>query len=334
MKPSTTAGVQSIDLLQQAYGFDTNVDPWEPKPLFDAFAQAYPGVDEVGALLPGKVHYACNTWKIGDLHVTAGSHSPIFARAEESGVTALVIHYAGSCEVTQEGTRMVLTPYECGMLLVNAKASARTGFKSSISIEVQVDRVEDTARTMFGMDAPVLRLYPNLESFDAPEMRRYIAQLPLLLASMRDAPRQSQDTLERLLARLLTVEPAGGKRSRRQLAKHVRIDQACAYMMERIHEEITLSDLERVSLMSARMLQASFRARFGISPMHWLLQRRLERAFRLIRGSGLQMTVSAAARESGFRHMGRFAAAFRQRFGVLPSELAIGSGTDGTTPGN
>ena len=91
-------------------------------------------------------------------------------------------------------------------------------------------------------------------------------------------------------------------------------------MVEKIEREadrgFSLSDLARSAGVSARTLQYAFQERFEISPMQFLRQVRLDRAHDdLVEGTG---TVAEVAAYWGFTNLGRFARAYRQRFGESP----------------
>ncbi len=84
-------------------------------------------------------------------------------------------------------------------------------------------------------------------------------------------------------------------------------------------EPVSVADVAAGVGLSVRQLQEVVRVRFGLTPMQLLREIRLERARELL-SSGVAPTVAAAAMDVGCAHLGRFAAAYRQRFGELPSE--------------
>lgn len=99
----------------------------------------------------------------------------------------------------------------------------------------------------------------------------------------------------------------------RQLLERVR---------ERLHdapgEDHTLEALARLACMSPSTLRAKFQAAYQQSVFGWLRERRLEVARqRLAQG----WSVQQAAHFVGYRHATNFATAFRERYGVAPSEL-------------
>jgi AraC-like DNA-binding protein len=93
----------------------------------------------------------------------------------------------------------------------------------------------------------------------------------------------------------------------------------------------TVTDLARRVGLSTRALQYGFAARTGQSPMAYLRQVRLQRADADLRteaaaGTGAGQGVAHIASRWGFTNFGRFAAAYRARYGHPPSETLRGSG--------
>jgi transcriptional regulator GlxA family with amidase domain len=80
-------------------------------------------------------------------------------------------------------------------------------------------------------------------------------------------------------------------------------------------------DLAAIAGMSVRSLQEGFRRHVGCAPMTYLQQVRLGRAHDTLRSSDpAHVTVASVAHRWGFAHLGRFASAYRTRFGHSPSE--------------
>ncbi|HEY7488355.1 MAG TPA: AraC family transcriptional regulator [Streptosporangiaceae bacterium] len=83
----------------------------------------------------------------------------------------------------------------------------------------------------------------------------------------------------------------------------------------------TVADLAECAGVSERSLHAAFRRQLGTSPMAYVRRRRLEQAHdELLRlDPALGVKVTDVALRYGFAHTGRFAAAYRARFGEPPS---------------
>ena len=82
----------------------------------------------------------------------------------------------------------------------------------------------------------------------------------------------------------------------------------------------TLADLADVAGASARTLQRQFLACFGKSPQAVLRDIGFARARRELLQGGPDGTVMDIAARCGFAHHGRFAVAYRARFGETPSQ--------------
>lgn len=98
-----------------------------------------------------------------------------------------------------------------------------------------------------------------------------------------------------------------------------KLDRLCEYMRANLTKPLTLTDLEALSELSGRALQLQFLKRFGCSPMAWLRNQRLYAAQdRLLQNQ--DVSVTQVAMEFCFASPSRFAAAYKAKFGLSPSE--------------
>lgn len=81
----------------------------------------------------------------------------------------------------------------------------------------------------------------------------------------------------------------------------------------------SMTGLAAIAGLSVRTLQRQFRDFVGKTPRAVLAELRLELARRSLLGAPGDATVSAIAAHCGFRHLGRFASAYRRRYGESPS---------------
>ena len=89
----------------------------------------------------------------------------------------------------------------------------------------------------------------------------------------------------------------------------------------------TVGDLASRVGLSTRALQYGFAAQTGVSPMAYLRQVRLQRADADLRAAdGTERGVASIASRWGFTNFGRFAAAYRARYGHPPSQTLRRSG--------
>jgi transcriptional regulator GlxA family with amidase domain len=74
-----------------------------------------------------------------------------------------------------------------------------------------------------------------------------------------------------------------------------------------------------------RALQEGFARELGMPPLAYLRQVRLDRAWAdLVQAEPTATTVAEVALRWGFAHLGRFSAAYSQRFGEYPKDTLRG----------
>jgi AraC-like DNA-binding protein len=83
----------------------------------------------------------------------------------------------------------------------------------------------------------------------------------------------------------------------------------------------TSRDLAVIAGVGVRVLQESFKQHLGMSPLTYLRRMRLDGVHAELRTADpWQVSVSEVAVRWGFTHLGRFAGAYRERFGESPSQ--------------
>jgi len=98
-----------------------------------------------------------------------------------------------------------------------------------------------------------------------------------------------------------------------------RIDEIRQYIEAHLTDDVTVEQLMAVGRVSERSLYALFERHLGIGPRDYIRRRKLESVQRQLTGPGAR-SVTEVALDHGFSHLGRFAQAYRQRFGELPSQ--------------
>jgi len=119
---------------------------------------------------------------------------------------------------------------------------------------------------------------------------------------------------EALVVALLRRSPARPER-----ATDPRIAAALDRIFADYAEALTVEDLARTASMSRYHFSRVFREQVGEAPYRFLVRVRLERAAEHLRAG---RSVTEAAFEVGYSGLGRFAKAFHDRFGVLPSQYS------------
>ncbi len=96
------------------------------------------------------------------------------------------------------------------------------------------------------------------------------------------------------------------------------VERVARYLLENLRESPTLDQLARLACSNRRTLNEEFRAVFQLSVFRWLREQRLREAARLLRSTELRIQQVADA--VGFTSHAGLIKAFRERFGVSPSE--------------
>jgi len=93
-----------------------------------------------------------------------------------------------------------------------------------------------------------------------------------------------------------------------------RIHHARELLTQQLEHPPLLSDLARQVGISDRTLRRGFQELFGITPLGYLKQQRMQQARHLLQQG--KLTVAEVARTVGYGHLGHFAVAFKREFGA------------------
>jgi AraC-like DNA-binding protein len=127
---------------------------------------------------------------------------------------------------------------------------------------------------------------------------------------------------EMLISLLLTVLP----HSYSQLYLHNsllhipgKISHVQEYINSNFQQPIGLRELAVISQSSVRSLQMAFKKELDLTPTTFIRNKRLEHAYALLSSQSSAVTVTEAALESGFTHLGKFSHYYKLRYNELPS---------------
>lgn len=98
------------------------------------------------------------------------------------------------------------------------------------------------------------------------------------------------------------------------------VSQVRNYLEAHADEAIEMEDLVAVSGVPVRTLYHLFKQALGITPMQLLRDIRLDKVNHALAEGRPGVSVTTAALDWGFHHLGRFAQQYRARFGETPSE--------------
>jgi AraC-like DNA-binding protein len=96
------------------------------------------------------------------------------------------------------------------------------------------------------------------------------------------------------------------------------------YVCANLDTAITRDDLADKACVSIRSLSRAFEKKYGLGPMAFVRQRRLDACYRYLRSSERdETTVTQVAVSFGFEHLGKFAIAYKNTFGESPSATLL-----------
>jgi AraC family transcriptional regulator len=93
--------------------------------------------------------------------------------------------------------------------------------------------------------------------------------------------------------------------------------RACEYMVSRLVDDISLSEIANAADLSSGHFAFAFKQSMGISPHAWLRRQRVDTAKALLRNRDL--SVAAIAASVGFANQSAFGVAFRKETGLTPT---------------
>ncbi len=194
---------------------------------------------------------------------------------------------------------------------------------------VQIDRavLQALAEDVVGYRLPGPVVFRSEIALTEPAMKAWLSKLMTCIQSAEygwmfcGAANLSQCAVEQeLILDFLQHQPSNIDHfltaDRRGHSKQLR--QALDFIHDNLGAPIKVTDLSRAAGVNVRTLQLAFSRQFGLTPMQYVRQVRLNLAhFRLLSG-GANAAVTDIALELGFMHLGRFAVEYRRRFGQSP----------------
>tara|TARA_R110002020_G_scaffold275057_1_gene490306 strand:- start:18 stop:941 length:924 start_codon:yes stop_codon:yes gene_type:complete len=136
---------------------------------------------------------------------------------------------------------------------------------------------------------------------DGSKEKDLIASLALKELLIRLSQTQARDMMEKTY---------------KELASGNRMAHVIEYIKKNIREIISLDDLASQACMSKAHFIRTFKQDLGLTPMEFVLHKRLELAKQYLKSGGFQ--VQEVCYMSGFRNITYFIRAFKQEFGLTP----------------
>ncbi|WP_016853805.1 helix-turn-helix domain-containing protein [Halomonas smyrnensis] len=132
-------------------------------------------------------------------------------------------------------------------------------------------------------------------------------------------PRVHQDILGLALQDILREETPNTERPPSYRHRRRVVDRVRDHLESGATPPVSLEELCEIAHVSQRTLRYSFTSILGVSPIQFLRLTRLNRVRRRLCEPEAETTVSQAAADWGFYHLGQFARDYRRLFGESPS---------------
>jgi len=98
------------------------------------------------------------------------------------------------------------------------------------------------------------------------------------------------------------------------------VQRAETFIRENMQQVITLEDVVDSAQVSQKALYSNFKRYYGISPMAFLRNLRMDSVHQDLLTAGANENITGIALKWGFNHLGRFSLEYKKRFGESPSQ--------------
>lgn len=160
------------------------------------------------------------------------------------------------------------------------------------------------------------------QTVDFPEMSRLLKQVEAYKGSGISAGLFYEGKVAEAIS--LIVEWSRLQQQRKEVRKKLsvqdvqQLENLTLYLNDHCIQDIPLEQIVRISCMSARKLQTSFKEYHGCTITEYIQQRRMSQAETLLAKTDL--SIGQVAQSVGYTSASRFAELFRKSTGLLPLE--------------
>lgn len=273
--------------------------------------------------------YQADSVRLGSLQLFTVSSTPTTMKVD-APTASVVIPFSGQFRTRVGGASFDYAATETALLMPQGLRDTEAGVKSSLIIIFDEARLRKTIAAITGKDKDASkRSVLNLDNPQLFKLRTGNLEFDRVFLNWcqlvdkfhgQDAALEAlgvSDSFYRGLAVLMNqqyfLQPEAD-----QTVDCVK--RVCDYIEDHLHENITLTQLELVSTLSARALQYAFTKRLGCTPLSYLRSRKVHYARELLMHPTETTTVAAVALCCGYHHLGRFSAHYAAIFNEYPSE--------------
>ncbi|MCQ4079134.1 AraC family transcriptional regulator [Streptomyces sp. RB6PN25] len=196
-------------------------------------------------------------------------------------------------------------------------------------LRIERPALERQLEGLLGRDVVAPLRFEFAMDLSQPPLRRWVNSVGLLRSELELGPEVDQAPLlrnrieELVIMGLLLGQPhnyAELLHNSHHPARPRTVKRAIDVIEQQPERPWSLADLARVTGVSGRTLQEGFQRYVDMTPTAYLRDVRLQRVHADLTQAASHTCVSETAYRWGFSHLGRFASAYRRKFGESPSE--------------
>ena len=271
----------------------------------------------------------CSFITINELSIVSGSANGVICEVEGIAAFDLLIPLSGYNRTTIDGVEYSFNAHKTALLGIYEKH--RTFSVGCVAaLHLRPFKITETYSAILGSHGPpVLPTNSQVVSMEYAGIS-FLELFKCLFAKI-DVTASDQNVLSKLALddsfyRLcvgliypdifLATDTRNGKRP------YVRpeLTRLCEYIAAHLTESISLTVMEQMSGLSARILQRSFQRTYGLTPNHWLRKQRLHAARAALQRCNEPISITAISYDFCFASPSEFARYYCQEFGELPSQ--------------
>lgn len=237
--------------------------------------------------------------------------------------------------LVQNGRKQVAASDKTASVLNPTRETRMLWNKGCEKLLLQIDRdtLTRTAETLIGKTLPCPVVFDPWVELNAPELRKWLENLWSAcrlaqrgLAFGQKPPKHQALIEEELITGFLLAQPSTISHLlavQPGLVSCKQMHRARLFIMEKLTEPMTISQIAEAAGCSVRSLQLGFQKQFACTPKQYLKTQQLNHAHLLLQSLPPDTLVSDIAFDSGFSHLGRFSVDYRKSFGRTPRESQI-----------
>lgn len=302
--------------------------------------------DQIATIIPSLQHFkslvkdtdfSSKTYalQINDLKMIASATTPVYMNATEFKEINLMIPFYGENTTTLDGKAYHWAQNEYAVLMPAVSRYGTSTKRSMLTFDLNPERLFATAKVMLGIGNVQLsdlklhepRLIPL--SYSGFSFVHAIKKLCLYTDQFISHTAlinrmQIDEQFYRIIVMMLMPERFFSDATMHVHSSIIDSKQAIQLLIDYVestsHIFYTLSDIEKFTGLSTRVLQMVFKKHLNTTPTLWLRIHRVNYARKLIIENKGYMSVTTAAVESGFTNFSLFAKYYKEQFRELPSE--------------